>query len=122
MKGLVSSLTTLRARFGIAAGRILTGSRALHPLPPSCESHQAGRRSFLAAAASDGERPGAPRCRRFLRRTMTGKTHSAGVVPAAVARTLGSALVDCVGNTPLLRLERVGAEFAPIEFYAKAEW
>jgi len=53
---------------------------------------------------------------------MTGKTHSAGVVPAAVARTLGSALVDCVGNTPLLRLERVGAEFAPIEFYAKAEW
>jgi S-sulfo-L-cysteine synthase (O-acetyl-L-serine-dependent) len=47
---------------------------------------------------------------------------SAGVVTATVARALGSALVDRVGNTPLLRLTQVGREFAPVEFYAKAEW
>jgi cysteine synthase B len=46
----------------------------------------------------------------------------AGAVTAAVARVLGSAVVERVGNTPLLRFERVGREFAPIEFYAKAEW
>jgi cysteine synthase B len=53
---------------------------------------------------------------------MSGGTKSAGVVTAAVARALGSALADRVGNTPLVRLDRVGAEFAPVEFYAKAEW
>jgi cysteine synthase B len=30
--------------------------------------------------------------------------------------------VDRIGNTPLIRLERVGQEFTPVEFYAKAEW
>jgi cysteine synthase B len=29
---------------------------------------------------------------------------------------------ELVGNTPLVRLRRVGAEFPQIEFYAKAEW
>lgn len=53
---------------------------------------------------------------------MSGGRQSAGVVTAAAARRLGSTLVDRVGNTPLLRLERVGREFAPVEFYAKAEW
>ena len=41
---------------------------------------------------------------------------------AATARRLGTTLVERIGNTPLMRLERVGREFAPIEFYAKAEW
>jgi cysteine synthase B len=31
-------------------------------------------------------------------------------------------LLDRIGNTPLLRLARVGKEFPNIEFYAKAEW
>lgn len=35
--------------------------------------------------------------------------------------TSGSQL-DCIGNTPLLRLARVGSEFPNVEFYAKAEW
>jgi len=43
-------------------------------------------------------------------------------VTAATARRLGTTLVERIGNTPLMRLERVGREFAPIEFYAKAEW
>ena len=31
-------------------------------------------------------------------------------------------LLDCIGNTPLLRLERVGREFSGVEIHAKAEW
>jgi len=31
-------------------------------------------------------------------------------------------VVGLIGNTPLLRLGRVGAEFTGVEFYAKAEW
>jgi S-sulfo-L-cysteine synthase (O-acetyl-L-serine-dependent) len=36
---------------------------------------------------------------------------------------IGEGLLERVGNTPLLRLERVTAELAPdVEIYAKAEW
>ena len=31
-------------------------------------------------------------------------------------------LLACVGNTPLLRLQRIARQFNPIEIYAKAEW
>ena len=41
---------------------------------------------------------------------------------AAEARRLGTTLVERIGNTPLVRLERVGREFAPVELFAKAEW
>ena len=34
----------------------------------------------------------------------------------------GESLLERIGNTPLLRLERVGKEFPRAEFYAKAEW
>ena len=34
----------------------------------------------------------------------------------------GTSLLQRIGNTPLLRLERVGREFPDVEFYAKAEW
>src|SRR5438034_1171265 len=34
----------------------------------------------------------------------------------------GERLLDRIGNTPLLRLERLGREFSHVEFYAKAEW
>ena len=34
----------------------------------------------------------------------------------------GESLLDRIGNTPLLHLERVGSEFPNVEFYAKAEW
>jgi len=33
-----------------------------------------------------------------------------------------TSLLDRIGNTPLLRLSRVGHEFPNIEFYVKAEW
>jgi S-sulfo-L-cysteine synthase (O-acetyl-L-serine-dependent) len=35
---------------------------------------------------------------------------------------LGVRLLDRIGNTPLVRLERIVAEFPHVEFYAKAEW
>ncbi|MFB3923992.1 MAG: PLP-dependent cysteine synthase family protein [Terriglobia bacterium] len=31
-------------------------------------------------------------------------------------------VLELIGNTPLLRIERLGASFPEIEFYAKAEW
>ena len=31
-------------------------------------------------------------------------------------------LLECVGNTPLLKLGRIARPYAPIEVYAKAEW
>jgi cysteine synthase B len=34
----------------------------------------------------------------------------------------GGSLLDHIGNTPLLRLERIGRDFPQVEFYAKAEW
>ncbi len=39
----------------------------------------------------------------------------------AQART-GHRLLEQIGNTPLLRIERVTARFPQVEFYAKAEW
>jgi S-sulfo-L-cysteine synthase (O-acetyl-L-serine-dependent) len=35
---------------------------------------------------------------------------------------IGQHLLDRIGNTPLLKLERIGADFPDAEFYAKAEW
>src|SRR6202162_4598125 len=41
---------------------------------------------------------------------------------SATGTKIGEHLLDRIGNTPLLRLERIGAEFPHAEFYAKAEW
>jgi len=34
----------------------------------------------------------------------------------------GQSVLELIGNTPLLRLERSGRDFPNVEFYAKAEW
>jgi cysteine synthase B len=41
---------------------------------------------------------------------------------AAQPGRVGEALLERIGNTPLLRLARVGREFPNVEFCAKAEW
>jgi cysteine synthase B len=41
--------------------------------------------------------------------------------PATVSG-IGKSLLDCVGNTPLLRLQRLGRHFPNAEFAGKAEW
>src|SRR5262245_31415116 len=33
-----------------------------------------------------------------------------------------ASLLACVGNTPLLKLNRIAKDYEPIEIYAKAEW
>ena len=35
---------------------------------------------------------------------------------------VGRRLLECVGNTPLLKIERITVDFPNAEFYAKAEW
>src|SRR3972149_1195694 len=35
---------------------------------------------------------------------------------------IGAGVLERIGKTPLLRLERVGREFPGVGFYAKAEW
>src|SRR5437879_329692 len=40
----------------------------------------------------------------------------------AQLRRMGESLLERIGNTPLLRLQRAGKEFPNVEFYAKAEW
>jgi cysteine synthase B len=42
--------------------------------------------------------------------------------PHLVSARDGEGLLDRIGNTPLLRLERAGRSFPNVEFYAKAEW
>ncbi len=43
-------------------------------------------------------------------------------VPPVFQRVTRENLLDCIGNTPLLQLRRVGREFRGVEFHAKAEW
>jgi S-sulfo-L-cysteine synthase (O-acetyl-L-serine-dependent) len=38
------------------------------------------------------------------------------------AGRIGQTVLELIGNTPLLRLSRVGSAFPNVEFYAKAEW
>ena len=41
---------------------------------------------------------------------------------ARAAPVLGECAAERIGNTPLLRLERIAAEFPGIQILAKAEW
>src|SRR5260370_32905072 len=52
----------------------------------------------------------------------TGHPASSQRESAAQSGRAGEALLERIGNTPLLRLERVGLEFPNVEFCAKAEW
>src|SRR5947209_2508441 len=40
----------------------------------------------------------------------------------AQLRRMGESLLERIGNTPLLRLEKTGREFPNVQFLAKAEW
>ncbi|HEV7966495.1 MAG TPA: PLP-dependent cysteine synthase family protein [Candidatus Acidoferrales bacterium] len=42
-------------------------------------------------------------------------------VPATTS-AIGRNVLDCIGNTPLLRLERLGPNYPNAEFFGKAEW
>jgi cysteine synthase B len=48
--------------------------------------------------------------------------HSSNLTAAHGAKATGRSVLECIGNTPLLRLAHVGRDFPNVEFYAKAEW
>src|SRR6267142_6698149 len=52
----------------------------------------------------------------------TGHPASSQRESAAQSGRAGEVVLQRIGNTPLLRLERVGSEFPNVEFCAKAEW
>jgi S-sulfo-L-cysteine synthase (O-acetyl-L-serine-dependent) len=47
---------------------------------------------------------------------------SAKVETPAARQAVGQSLLERIGNTPLLRLARIGREFQNVQFLAKAEW
>ena len=47
---------------------------------------------------------------------------AASAKESTTPRLAGESLLERIGNTPLLRLERIGTEFPNVQFYAKAEW
>jgi S-sulfo-L-cysteine synthase (O-acetyl-L-serine-dependent) len=51
-----------------------------------------------------------------------GQTVASARESTAQRSRAGESLLDRIGNTPLLRLQRVGSEFSNVEFCAKAEW
>jgi len=53
---------------------------------------------------------------------ITGQTAASARESTAQWSRAGESLLDRIGNTPLLRLQRVGGEFSNVEFCAKAEW
>jgi len=59
--------------------------------------------------------------KRTQRRMNTAKT-PLWAEASAGAPAGGRSVLDCIGNTPLLRLERLGPNYPNVEFYGKAEW
>ncbi len=47
---------------------------------------------------------------------------SSAQLKAGTGESVGESVLARIGNTPLLRMERVGREFARVEICAKAEW
>src|SRR6202795_710030 len=52
---------------------------------------------------------------------MSSAKHAAPAETPVPSGRAGRSVLECIGNTPLLRLERVGREFPNVEFAAKAE-
>src|SRR5215470_9270373 len=42
--------------------------------------------------------------------------------PKPTSGEAGRSVLEYIGNTPLLRLERIGSDYPNVEFAAKAEW
>jgi len=61
-------------------------------------------------------------CRMVTTRHIAASPSESKVHEVAQPGRTGESLLERIGNTPLLRLERVGREFPNVEFCAKAEW
>src|SRR5271170_4391905 len=53
---------------------------------------------------------------------MPAAKHAAPAETPVASSRVGRSVLDCIGNTPLLRLDRIGRDFPDVEFSAKAEW
>jgi cysteine synthase B len=53
---------------------------------------------------------------------ITASIDGSSVQPERPQGRAGQSVLELIGNTPLLRLAKVGSEFPHAEFYAKAEW
>jgi cysteine synthase B len=53
---------------------------------------------------------------------MAASPHESIAKPEVHPGRFGESLIQRIGNTPLLRLERLGKQFPNVEFCAKAEW
>jgi cysteine synthase B len=53
---------------------------------------------------------------------MSAAKHIAAASTPNPSGRAGVSVLSCIGNTPLLRLERIGGQFPNVEFAAKAEW
>jgi len=63
--------------------------------------------------------PGEAKCTAGPGRIMTSLT----ATEKKLRKTAPScSLLDCVGHTPLLKLERIASAYRPVEIYGKAEW
>jgi cysteine synthase B len=62
-----------------------------------------------------------PECKMCATKLMA-TADSKAKVSGSSANRAGESVLARIGNTPLLRLERVGREFANIQFCGKAEW
>jgi S-sulfo-L-cysteine synthase (O-acetyl-L-serine-dependent) len=54
--------------------------------------------------------------------TTSATRHTPPPIPPVPSNYSGKSVLDCIGNTPLLRLQRIGRDFPNVEFSAKAEW
>ena len=53
---------------------------------------------------------------------ITASEHASSLGVEKTRNRTGQSVVELIGNTPLLRLSRIGSEFPNVDFYAKAEW
>src|ERR1700676_308748 len=53
---------------------------------------------------------------------MSSPKHAAPAETPVPSGRAGRSVLECIGNTPLLRLQRIGREFPNVEFLAKAAW
>jgi cysteine synthase B len=59
----------------------------------------------------------------LLEGTATSQAHQVGIEQSLARRQhAGESVLDLIGNTPLLRIERVAAHLPNVEILAKAEW
>ena len=65
-----------------------------------------------------------PRHSLYLKSTILTTANQQTVSPAAAPNPnrIGERLLDRIGNTPLLALDRIGAEFPNVQILGKAEW